>query len=229
MTTELTQTAQQPNPISLLIGQDMSTIDADKMDKLLSLQERWEKQQAEKALNVALSTFQRNAPVILKTRKTNNSDYASLDDIMQTIRTHLADNGLSVSFDTETLDKSLKATCYVLHIDGASFNRSVTVPVDVSMRGANVSQQMGSATSYAKRYALVAALNLIVSDHDDDGAAAGSAYVTPDQIKEIDALVSKLPADRREAFLEWINAETVAHIKAADFDKAISQLKKAAK
>lgn len=227
------QLATQPaaNPMALLSGMDMATIDTDKLEKLLDLQAKWEDRQAEKDLAAALSNFQRDSPSIKKGRRTNNSDYASLDDIMLAIRGKLSENGLSVSFDTQSEEKHLKATCFILHSNGATFSRTVTVPVDTSMRGANVSQQMGSAVTYAKRYALVAALNLIVSDHDDDGGDAGIKLVSPEEAEEIEKLIQQVVTKHddlalRDRLLEWIGAATVETIPADKFARVIANLKK---
>lgn len=226
---ELATTTPQ-NPMALLMGADLSTIDPDKLEKLLALQERWEDRQAEKALSAALAAFQAECPTIKKERKNThlNTAYAKIDDIMATIQPVLSKHGLSVSFDTPSTNESLTAICHVMHSAGASFSRQVTVPVDKGMRGANITQQLGSASSYAQRYALIAALNLNVTDRqDDDGAGAGTATISEEQATEIHNLMEPLTADRRQKMLEWIGAASVEEIKAADFQKVIKNLKRA--
>jgi hypothetical protein len=112
-----------------------------------------------------------------------------------------------------------------MHKDGGAFNRSVTVPVDSAMR-ANDTQKMGSAISYAKRYALTAALNLIVSDHDDNGGSAGTPNITAAQIAEIEGLLAQIPAtDTKDKMLQWLQVETLADIPADAFRKVIKTLK----
>ena len=168
--------------MALLVGADLSSVDTDKLEKLMQLQERWEDKQADKALADALAEFQSTAPSTFKGRKSDRGHFASLDDIMLAMRVSLATNGLSISFDTATPEAGkLTAVCHVLHKDGGTLSRSVTVPVDSAMR-ANDTQKMGSAISYAKRYALTAALNLIVSDHDDDANSAGEEWITPNPV-----------------------------------------------
>jgi hypothetical protein len=223
MSTELT--TPQAAPMSLLLGADLSTVDTDKLEKLMQLQERWEAKQADKALASALASFQSTAPSTFKGRKSDRGQFASLDDIMLAIRESLASNGLSVSFDTQTPEPGkLTAVCHVMHKDGGAFNRSVTVPVDSAMR-ANDTQKMGSAISYAKRYALTAALNLIVSDHDDNGGAAGTPNITAAQIAEIEGLLAQIPAtDTKDKMLQWLQVETLADIPADAFRKVIKTL-----
>jgi hypothetical protein len=220
MTTENTQLSTPQNPISLLAGQDMSGIDTEKLSKLMELQERWEARQCEKLLADAMANFQASCPSTIKSRKSDRGQFASLDDIMFAIRSTLANNGLSVSFDTNTPESGkLTAVCHVMHRDGGRFNREVTVPVDSAMR-ANDTQKMGSAISYAKRYALVAALNIIVSDHDDDGQNAGTKTITALQSDELTDMLFNAPAGTLEALLEWAGVETLAELPSAKFNTA---------
>ena len=48
------------------------------------------------------------------------------------------------------------------------------VPTPELIKGQNKAQQAGSASTYAQRYGLTAALGLVTGD-DDDGHAAGGA------------------------------------------------------
>lgn len=230
MSQELATTPQ--NPMALLMGADLSTIDPDKLEKLLALQERWEDRQAEKQLAAALTAFQADCPSIMKVRQNIHlkTAYAKLDDIMATIQPVLSKHGLSVSFDTPSDKESLTAICYVMHSSGAKFSRQVTVPVDTGMRGANITQQLGSASSYAQRYALISALNLPVTDRKDDDAVTTTEFVTVEQAKEIQDLYNALPLERKEGFMEWIQklgAETIQFIKKSDYKKVLGNLKRA--
>lgn len=212
--------------MALLVGADLSAVDTDKLEKLMQLQERWEEKQADKALAAALAEFQSTAPSTFKGRKSDRGQFASLDDIMLAIRASLAANGLSISFDTETPEAGkLTAVCHVLHKDGGTFSRSVTVPVDSNMR-ANDTQKMGSAISYAKRYALTAALNLIVSDHDDDANSAGQAWINANQSADIHELLETLADPTiKPKMLQWLGVASVEEIPASRFDAVIKNLK----
>lgn len=227
MTNELAPVTPQ-NPMALLMGADLSTIDPDKLEKLLALQERWEDRQAEKALAAALSDFQAECPTIKKERKNThlNTAYAKIDDIMAAIQPVLSRHGLSVSFDTPSNKESLTAICYVMHSAGAKFSRQVTVPVDTGMRGANITQQLGSASSYAQRYALIAALNLNVTDRqDDDGGVSGAASLSDEESNQIHAMLEECPQGTVGNFLRFFESETVEEIPARDFNKAVTMLK----
>lgn len=225
-TTTALAKAPEASPMTLLAGMDMSKVEPDKLEKLLDIQAKWEGREAEKRLAEAMAAFQRDVPSIIKSRKSHVGNFASLDDIMYAIRPVLADNGLSISFDTSIpAPGQLTAICHVMHSGGAKFNRSVTAPVDQKM-SVNDTQKMGSAVSYCKRYVLIAALNLIVSDHaDDDGKGAGTQYITAEQVNELETKLSYCPAGTLASLLEWAEAPSLATIEAGKFPTALKTLK----
>ena len=93
--------------------------------------------------------------------------YADLAGIMESIRPILAECELAVSqFPSLTVAGQSLATV-ILHSSGQWMRSEMELPV-----GANpTAQQLGSAITYARRYALSAALG-IVTDVDDDGKSA---------------------------------------------------------
>jgi hypothetical protein len=78
---------------------------------------------------------------------------------------------------------------------------------------------MGSATTYARRYALCSALG-IVTGEDDDGNAAGTAYVTKEQSDELAALVRNTPEGTLAALLEWAACDSLSDLPAAKYNAA---------
>jgi hypothetical protein len=118
-------------------------------------------------------------------------------------------------------------TEYGLHIEGEIRHKaghavpiSYDLPMPDKVTGQNAAQQMGSATTYARRYALTAALG-IVTGEDDDGLAAGTQYVTKEQADELVAMLDML-ADREcamAAMLEYAECDSVADIPADKFAK----------
>lgn len=116
----------------------------------------------------ALSNFQGKMTAVKKdaTNPFYKSKYATLDTIWETIRTLLAENGLSVA---QTMDyyndkSTLQTTLY--HTSGEWISGTQLVnPVK------DDPQSLGSAISYARRYSLSAILG-IVADEDDDANIA---------------------------------------------------------
>lgn len=169
------QLAAPANPMQLLM---VAGTDADpvKLEKLMELQERWEAGEARKAYAQAIAKFQGEMPIVHKGRKetTGKYQFAGYDDIMRSAREHLASNGLSVSFSQEETDATILVRCKVTHIGGHSETTPFTLPKDGPIKtrdGRNITseaQAQGSANSYAKRYCLCNALNIVVSDEDTD-------------------------------------------------------------
>lgn len=97
------------------------------------------------------------------------SDYMKLDDILKTNRPILAKHKLAVlQFPLE----GGKLSTVILHESGEFIEATMDLVVAVQ-----TPQGQGSAITYAKRYALCAALG-IASESDDDGNAASTKEVS---------------------------------------------------
>jgi len=101
------------------------------------------------------------------------SRYATLASVWDAIRGPLSRNGLSVSQVLETPDASagVIVRTILLHISGQWIASRYVMPVPDKL----TPQAVGSAITYARRYALSAIVG-IAPDDDDDGNAAS---VTP--------------------------------------------------
>jgi len=216
--------AHTMTPMDLMAAAMERGVDADQLEKLLALQERYEANQARKAFAAAMADFQAACPTIKKSRQADRYTYAPLDEILRTIRTHLDSAGLSVRFSTQTEGSVITAVCIVSHRDGHSETSQFAAPVDPNMR-VNETQKMGSANSYAKRYALMNALNLVASEYDDDGQAAGTQMISDEDAATIRDHIDALEIDE-PAFLKYLGVESVEDIpqsKLAAAKKAIER------
>jgi hypothetical protein len=118
-------------------------------------------------LMTALSAFQGNCPNVPKT-KTNphlKNKYAGLEDIMGTIRNPLREAGLVVS----QLPGDGTLTTLLAHFESGEFVKST---ISLAPVKDNNPQAVGSALTYARRYALSAVLGLAIGEDDDDGHKA---------------------------------------------------------
>jgi hypothetical protein len=94
-------------------------------------------------------------------------NYATLAGIWESCRKPLSDNGLAVVQQvTAATDKSITVRSILGHASGQSIPSELTMPVV-----GGTAQAVGSAITYARRYALMALVG-IVADEDDDGNAA---------------------------------------------------------
>lgn len=105
------------------------------------------------------------------------SSYADLASVWDACRMPLSKNGLAVVQTTEGMvDGNITITTTLLHSSGQWLRGCLTVPV----RGRSVTQgraepdaqAIGSAITYARRYALAAMVG--IAPEDDDGAAAST-------------------------------------------------------
>lgn len=204
-----------------------SGVDPDKLKPYFDLQERWEKNRAAEAFGHAITRFQSLCPVVHKAKSAKSSGnfqgytYASYDDVMRAAQPALIQCGLAVSFSTEQVEKQLKVTVRIRH--GIHYeDHSLTVPVP-DMR-VNDTQKYGGALSYAKRYALCAALNIVTSDEDND-AEGLREVITQEQYALLDELITETQSDRKK-FLDWLGVDALGNVSRGDFDKAYQALQR---
>ena len=121
----------------------------------------------------ALSKLQSSISNPVKDAKAHHSRYASFPSVLNTIRPHLAANGLSIvqTSRKEELYGSMHVivTTRLLHSSGQWIQEDISSAINVKAQ--NSIQDMGSLISYLKRYA-IQGLVLIAGDDDDDGEAA---------------------------------------------------------
>lgn len=92
--------------------------------------------------------------------------YATLSDVWEALHPALAANSLAVLAFPTFEGNSVSTTIKIIHSSGEWISHTVTIPVERA--GA---QAVGSALTYAKRYALTN-IFCISADEDDDGNAA---------------------------------------------------------
>lgn len=229
MSSELTLAQDKPSAVSIIQGALASGVSPEHLRELLAVRREWEADEARKAFNVSVSEFQRRAPIIEKADKAYDKDYAKLDRIWRTIRPLLTELGLSVTWQVcELKDGVCHVEGQLGHRDGHNQRLVMDLPLPDILKGQNKAQQMGSAQSYVKRYAMCAALG-IVTGEDDDGHAAGSQFVTDEQAAEIDQLVQAcrgLNDFKEPVFWALFGAKVPQEIQADRFEQAKNALKK---
>lgn len=218
----------RPDIVALIAEQiGKGTAVAD-LKELFELQRRWEEQQAQIAYAEAVTKFQQRCPAITKRRTANITRrdggqgfeyrYASYDDIDFEVRPLLNECGLVVSFTSQlnAAAKCMDIVCTVRHGTYATEHR-MTVPIPGSAM--NDAQAYGSALSYAKRYALTAALNIVVTDSDDDARRAQMTMITDAELKELEALLAEKRVNL-ERFLAWAGIDKLEDMTRDFYPKA---------
>lgn len=205
MSAELVTMPVQPaTPMEMLNRALMSGAAPETLEKMLVLQERWEKNEARKAFDRAITAAKAKLPVIKKNRSVSfgagKTAYAHEDlaEIERTVVPILSEHGLSYRFRTNVTDKSIIVTCIVSHQDGHSEENSLPGPADTS-GSKNALQAIGSAVTYLQRYTLKAALGLSASEDDDAVMVKtngnGNGHISPAERDELDMLLDDAGAN----------------------------------
>lgn len=190
-----------------------SDVDVEKLEKLLDMKERWEKGEAKKSFDRAMTRFRAEVGSIKKTRKAHNSTYAGLHETIRDIKPLLTDCGLSYSWRTSQDSNAVSVTCVVSHVDGHSEQTTLTASPDTS-GSKNSIQAIGSTVTYLERYTLYAILGLASTDQDDDGAGASPNLITDHQLADMIGLMDELGNKLdRPKFNKWLESKGVTEIK----------------
>lgn len=206
--------------------------DVAKLEKLLDVKERWEKEEARKAFIAAKAAFKAEAPRIEKnkqvgfeSRRTNERTayrHATLDHIDHLIAPVLAKHGLAHSWKTEQGQGGvITVTCFLTHVQGHS--ESVTLQGSPDNSGSkNNIQAVGSTVTYLQRYTLLAITGMATADQDDD--ASGMTFISDEQKEELIDLMRDVGADTVR-FLAYMGVDTVDTIPAHRFEEAKEALR----
>lgn len=225
----------QPGPMEqaqqfLQAGGDLKSL-----EKMMDLQDRFEKKEAEKAFFIAMVQAQKGMPVIHEGRsnKATSSKYAAYKDIVRGAKPIYTSFGLSVSFYEGESKKEdyIKLCADVCHEKGHSKTYSMDLPIDdKGPKGAPVKTKIHgikSAVSYGRGMLLGSIFNIPTNeDVDDDGNGAGVKYISEKQVSQITDLMNEhiIPEQQAE-FLKWANIETVETIFAENFNAVVSSIK----
>ena len=211
-------------PMDMLNRAVESGAGLDMVEKLMSLQERWETGQARKAFDKAIASAKAKITPIQRNATGHNSKrYADFAAIAKVVDPILSEHGLSYRFRTAQGDR-ISVTCILSHEDGHSEETTLSGPPDAS-GSKNAIQAIGSTLTYLQRYSLVQMLGLAASNDDDGKAAIESGLISEDQASELIALADEVEADKR-AFCNYFKVEGIAMLPAKDFERAKAALNK---
>lgn len=213
----------------------------DVLEKLMALQERWERNEARKAFDAAMANAKAELPVVVKNRTADfphkdgkgrtSYQYEDLGEIARTIDPILAKNGLSYRFSaTSNANEPITVTCIISHRDGHCERTTLSSGRDDS-GSKNAIQSIGSAITFLQRYTLKVALGLAASA-DDDGAATGIGdALDAQQVEWLQSCIVKVGADIGR-FLNYMSRlakvpiERVEDIPARLYPQALDALNK---
>lgn len=197
--------------------------------QLVALKERMEDRQAEREFAKAFAALQADIPSVNATKAvpgSNNSvrfKFAPYEDIMESVRPLLVRHGFSVSFDTEFKDGRVHQKCTLMHVGGHSRTNTFMARIGSGPPGSSDAQADGAAATYAKRFALCAALNIVI-EHDTDARSEGKP-LTAEQAKTLKELVAETKSDEK-VFLLYAGAPSYEEIGSARYQELYNALLK---
>ena len=223
-----------------------SNADVDRLDKLLELKERYDREEARKAYTAAMAAFKAEAPVISKDRKISfdhkdgggKTEYwhATLGNIVNLAVPVMAKHGLSHNWDMERDGDRIKVRCVVTHSSG---HREKTDwwpgPLDSSGKK-NPIQQAASTVTYLERYTFLMITGLAVEEQDDDGAHGADdtkpELITDEQALSIHSKITDNDLDM-DIFMGWLKrsqkCDSIEAIPVALFDLIMKKIEKSIK
>lgn len=223
------------SPMGMMLAAIQQGATLEQVEKMMDLQERWEKKEAKKAYDAAFANFKAEAVTIIKGRLVTDGplkgkSYAELHDVVDAVTPALSKHGLSSSWKLTKDDKDwMEVTCYLRHVGGHEESVSMGGPPDTG--GAkNAIQARASTKSYLERYTLKAITGLSERGDDDDGRKSGgepkAKTITAVQLNRLDQVVDKCSPAVQERFnADWPDA---AQMPAASYDAILQSLEGAA-
>ena len=203
----------------------------ENLEKMLSLQERFDTTQAKKAYTVAMSKF-KSTPLLISKDKVNGqfkSKYVSIGNLVNSALPGMGACGLSHKWEIDQSDiKNIKVTCMVTHSAGHSESVSMIAPPDTSGGASkNPIQQIKSTITYLRAATFEGVMGLASTDanFDDDGNQSSSIkYITENQLSQIVDMIAATESDE-VLFLKFMGIESIKLMPVNLFNKAIASLK----
>lgn len=207
------------------------------IEKLLSLQERFEANQARKEFETAMAKAKAKFRPIIKRHEgyQNRYKYEKLQDVANAIDDALTEYGFGYDWDTQTdPDGKVSVTCYIRHEAGhvRIGARLAEYPKDVADPKANMNgaQRLAATVTYLQRATLKATLGLAVGD-DTDGRVEGEESgrsITADEYSHIGQLIEDTLSVEAKV-LAFVKAESLETMTKAQYQMAVAALQKRAK
>lgn len=203
------------------------------LGQLCALQERMQDKQAEREFAAAFVKLQSEMPKVTAMKPVLNNNgtlrytFAPYEDIMRQVQPSLVSNGFTVTFDNKIDGDRVTVVCTLMHTSGHSRSNSFTARIGKGPPGSSESQADGSANTYAKRFALCNALNIVI-EKDDDARAVSSGPLLPATVKELRDRLTAVNGDEKKflamagaAHWEAIPAEKYGELDAGLFKKEV--------
>ena len=165
-------------PAAMLQTAIEKDLDVDKIERLMTLYERWLADERRSAYFKAIGKFQAEMPEVKRTQGIPDKNdkikyrYATLDDILKVARPLLKKHKLTYRWKTETMDDGVNVTCVLTHEQGHEEPSDPVFIPTFSGQKTNAAQDAGSAIQYGRRYSFCNVTGIQPAD-DDDAESSG--------------------------------------------------------
>jgi len=222
----------EPNPMTMIAAMIERGTDMSQLERMLSMQERWEGNEARKAFFAAKAQFSAHPPKVIKDKANsqyNNSKYSSLENTVNPVKEELSKYGLSTHWEVDQANR-IAVTCIMSHEKGHSERVTISGPPDNSGKK-NDLQQIKSTLTYLKlaTFEAITGTASEVGSLNDDGNSAAMAH-NPDNDPASNDQMAMIQDYRDagaipEATETWINKKSPLTVKQAGV--LLTKLKKA--
>ncbi|MFH1645772.1 MAG: ERF family protein [Candidatus Omnitrophota bacterium] len=207
--------------------------DLEKLAGLLTLQERYEANEARKIFASSFASAQEKIASVVKTKLNpqTHSKYADLGDIIESAKPVYTNEGFSVIFyeGETTVPENIRICADVLHTAGHKETYHYDVPVDgMGIKGATMMTKIhgkSSSASYGQRKLMCMIWN--IPTKDDDGNAAGGLieYISETEVSNLLDLLLDVKTRNEEQFVKHLKVESLEKIPKSMYQKAVNDLK----
>lgn len=172
------------HPETLIAQAIEKGLPVETMERLLVMRRELKEEWAREQYFQALMAFQRECPIIKKTKKVFDKsgklryEYAPIEDIVKQVGGLFEKHGFSYSIHPKSEPQAVTAICTIHHVSGHSESSEFTVPIDADAY-MNAAQKVASALTYAKRYAVTNGFGILTGDSDDDAGATENDDASP--------------------------------------------------
>lgn len=169
----------------------------------------------------ALIKAREDIETVIKDKAGFGYNYATLDNVINMLKTVLPKHDLGYAQFPETIDGKDGVTTIVIHKSGEYM--SARYEMDATpMKGTNVTQQKGASITYTRRYALCSVFG-IPTEEDTDGRVASDNGFKP-MTDEQKAQLIELGANF-DTLLPYLKINSVAEISYAQAEALIKAKK----
>ena len=202
--------------------------DFEKLEKLLSMQERIMDKQGVIDFNTDMISLRKVLPAITKNKRNGQTDsnYADLEAIKIIADKYLNDYNFYDRYEDDyPSETKVGTTCILTHINGHQTRNRVQFDLDdkgiKGMTNKTSIHATASSMTYGQRLALGRALGIRISE-DTDGNL-NSSLITQEQVVLLNKLADDVKADKAK-FCKVMNVPSLADIMVRDYGRAVARL-----